>query len=103
LGNKNVILSSGQQHVCFPNQVKPSSEWEARIDQIMQQIESSLDEAERHRLYAQVQRLWSEYLPEINLVAPREAVAYKAKFGNIHPVPLPPRATWNCEEIYLKK
>jgi hypothetical protein len=42
-------------------------------------------------------------LPEINLVAPREAVAYKNKFGNLRVAALPPRATWNCEEIYVKK
>lgn len=102
-GNKNIVLSSGLQHVCFPSQARPSADWEARADQLMQQIESSPDHAERYRLFAQVQRIWSEYLPEINLIAPREAVAYKNKFGNLHPVPLPPRATWNCEEIYLKK
>ena len=102
-GTKNIILSSGLQHVCFASQQQPSTEWEARADQLMQQIESSPDNAERHRLYAQVQRIWSEYLPEINLVAPIEAVAYKTKFGNLRPSPLPPRATWNCEEIYVKK
>jgi peptide/nickel transport system substrate-binding protein len=102
-GNKNIILSSGQQHACFASQDHPSTEWEARADQLMQQIDSSLDNAERHRLFAEVQRIWSEYLPEINLVAPLEAVAHKDKFGNLHPVALPPRATWNCEEIYLKK
>ena len=103
LGNKNVLLSSGLQHVCFPSQAQPATEWETRVDRLMQQIEASPDQAERYRLFAQVQRIWSEYLPEINLVAPREAVAYKNKFGNLHPVALPPRATWNCEEIYLKK
>ncbi|HSB07990.1 MAG TPA: ABC transporter substrate-binding protein [Blastocatellia bacterium] len=102
-GNKNIVLSSGQQHACFASQRVPSTEWEARADKLMQQIESSADQAERHRLFAQVQRIWSEFLPEINLVAPREAVAFKNKFGNLHPVALPPRATWNCEEIYLKK
>lgn len=102
-GMKNIILSSGLNHVCFVSQQKPSSEWEARADQLMQQIESSPDQAERYRLFAQVQRIWSEYLPEINLVASREAVAYKNRFGNLHPAALPPRATWNAEEIYVKK
>ncbi len=102
-GQKNIILSSGLNHVCFPRQQKPSTEWEARADQLMQQIESSSDQGERHRLFAQVQRIWSEYLPEINLVASREAVAYKNKFGNLHPAALPPRVLWNSEEIYLKK
>lgn len=101
--SKNILLSSGLNHVCFASQPTPSTEWEALADQLMQQIETSLDNAERHRLYAQVQRIWSEYLPEINLVAPREAVAYKNRFGNLRPSALPPRATWNCEEIYVKK
>ena len=102
-GQKNIILSSGLNHVCFPSQQKPSTDWEARADQLMQQIESSPDQAERYRLFAQVQRIWSEYLPEINLAASREAVAYKTRFGNLHPAALPPRATWNAEEIYVKK
>lgn len=102
-GTKNVILSSGLQHACFASQQQPSTEWEARADKLVQMIESSLDNAERHRLYAEVQRIWSEYLPEINLVAPIEAVAYKTKFGNLHPSVMPPRATWNCDEIYVKK
>ena len=102
-GQKNIILSSGLNHVCFPSQQKPSTDWEARADQLMQQIESSPDQAERYRLFAQVQRIWSEYLPEINLAAAREGVAYKTRFGNLHPAALPPRATWNAEEIYVKK
>jgi peptide/nickel transport system substrate-binding protein len=99
---KNIILSSGLQHVCFPNQDHPSTDWEARADQAIQQAEAAADDAERRRHFAEVQRIWSEYLPEINLVAAREAVAYRTKFGNLRPVALPPRATWNCEEIYIK-
>jgi peptide/nickel transport system substrate-binding protein len=100
---KNIILSSGLQHVCFPSQEHPSTEWEARADKLMQQAETAPEQAERYRAFAEVQRIWSEYLAEINLVSPLEAVAHKNKFGNLHPVALPPRATWNCEEIYLKK
>lgn len=99
----NILLSSGAQHVCFPGQATPSTDWEARVDQILRLINSPPDLAERQRMYAEIQRIWSEQLPEINLVSQKEAVAYKKKFGNIHPVPLPPRASWNCEEIYEKK
>ncbi len=101
-GTKNIILSSGQNHACFASQAQPSTEWEARADHLMQQIDSSPDHAEQYRLFGEVQRIWSEYLPEINLVSPREGVAYKSKFGNLRPSPLQPRATWNCEEIYVK-
>lgn len=102
-GTKNIVLSSGLQHVSFASQQQPSTEWEARADKLMQQAETAPNQAERYRLFAQIQRIWSEYLPEINLVAPIEAVAYKTKFGNLHPSVMPPRATWNAEEIYVKK
>ena len=69
----------------------------------MKEIETDADAAERKRLWAEVQRIWSEQLPEINLVSAIEAVAYKNKFGNIKAAALPPRVTWNCEEIYVKQ
>jgi len=103
LNTSNVLLSSGLQHVSFPGQQNPATEWEARVDQIIHSINSPPDLEERKRMYAEAQRIWSEELPEINLVSQKEAVAYKTKFGNMHPVPLPPRASWNCEEIYVKK
>src|SRR5262249_10148029 len=100
---KNILLSSGLQHVWSPSQPAPSTEWEARIDHLVYQIQESRDEAERKRLYGEIQKLWSEQLPEIDLVAEQEAVAYKTTIGNVHPSPLPPRATWNIEEIYFKR
>src|SRR5262245_29377216 len=99
---KNILLSSGAQHVCFPKQKRPSSEWESRVDQLTYSLESK-PEAERQKMYAEIQRIWSEELPEINLVAAREAVAYRNKFGNLLPSSLPPRVTWNSEEIYQKR
>jgi ABC-type transport system substrate-binding protein len=99
--SKNIVLSSAAQHVSFPLQSKPSTPWEAEIDRLMHQIESTPDLAGRTRLYAEVQRIWSEQLPEINLIAPREAVAYRNKFGNLYPAALPPRVVWNSDEIYL--
>jgi peptide/nickel transport system substrate-binding protein len=100
---KNVLLSSGAQHYCFPQQRKPSTPWEARIDQLVHEIESSSDPAEYRRKYAEIQRIWSEQLPEINLVYARDAVAYRTRFGNLLPAALPPRATWNAEEIYIRR
>lgn len=100
---KNLLLSSGESHTFFPSQKSPSTEWEARIDQLIKQIDETLDFAERKRLYAEVQRIWSEQMAEINLVAERAGIAYKSRFGNISPSTLPPRVTWNSEEIYIKR
>jgi peptide/nickel transport system substrate-binding protein len=101
--SKNILLSSGLNHACFPSQQTPSTPWEARIDELVHKIDVSLDANERNQYYSEIQRIWSEQLPEINLVAQQEAVAYKNKFANVRPSPLPPRATWNSEEIYLKQ
>jgi peptide/nickel transport system substrate-binding protein len=100
---KNVLLSSAETHTFFPKQKTPATEWEARIDQLVKQIDETLDVQERKKMYAEIQRIWSEQMAEINLVSERAAIAYKNKFGNISPSTLPPRVTWNCEEIYIKK
>jgi peptide/nickel transport system substrate-binding protein len=101
--SKNIIISSGLNHVCFPNQTKPSTEWEARIDKLSHEIDITADAAERKRLYAEIQRIWSEQLPEINIVCQVDAIAYKNRFGNLRPSIMPPRITWNSEELYIKK
>ncbi|HJQ22678.1 MAG TPA: ABC transporter substrate-binding protein [Blastocatellia bacterium] len=100
---KNITLSSALNHACFPSQSKPSTDWEARIDQLVHEIDREPDAAARKQKFAEVQRIWSEQLPEINLVAQEEAVAFKKKFGNLLPSTLPPRVSWNAEEIYIKK
>jgi len=101
--SKNTLLSSGMSHACFPNQTKPSTDWEARIDQLIHEIDAEPEAAVRKQKYAEVQRLYSEQLPEINLVVQKESVAFKKKFGNLLPSILAPRVSWNAEEIYMKR
>lgn len=103
INSKNILLSSGLNHACFASQAHPSTEWEARIDQLTHEIDGEPDLAVRKRKYAELQRIWSEQLPEINLIAQKEAVAFKKKFANVLPSNLAPRASWNVEEIYIKQ
>lgn len=100
---KNTLLSSGQNHAFFPQQKAPSTEWEARLDELVKKIDETADQAQRKQMFAEVQRIWSEQMAEINLVSERVAIAYKNKFGNASPTPLPPRFTWNSEELYIKR
>jgi len=99
---KNILTSSSLNHVSFPLQKTPSTEWEAEVDELVRKMDVTLDHEERKRIYGRIQRIWSEQLPEIYLVAEKEAVAYRNKFGNIRPSVMRPRLTWNVEEIYLK-
>ncbi len=100
---KNVIVSSSQNHTFFPGQKTPSTEWEGRIDQLVKQIDETLDVAKRKEMFGEIQRIWSEQMAEINLISERLGIAYKNKFANIRPTTLPPRITWNAEEIYIRK
>ena len=100
---KNIVLSSGSLHACFPNQTKPSTEWEAHVDRLVHEIDAEPDAAVRKQKFAEIQRIYSEQLPEINLIVQKEAVAFKKKFGNLLPSIHAPRVSWNAEEIFIKK
>jgi peptide/nickel transport system substrate-binding protein len=103
INTKNITLSSGYQHVCFPNQKTPSSDWEAEIDRLTHEIDREPDLAISRQKFAKIQRIWSQQLPEINLLVQKEAVAYKRKFANVAPSAHAPRVSWNVEEIYIKQ
>src|SRR5205085_6737263 len=47
INTKNITLSSALNHVCFPSQQRPSTDWEARIDQLVHEIDREPDIAVR--------------------------------------------------------
>lgn len=100
---KNIILSSGQLHYSNPNQKTPATPWEARIDELMQLNQRTLDPAQRKAQIDEIVKIWSENLPEIDMVAPNYFVAAKNRIGNFRPSPLPLYTYWNIEELYLTK
>jgi peptide/nickel transport system substrate-binding protein len=66
---KQIILSSGRLHYGRPLQPEPATEWERKIDGLMYQNQRTRDLTRRQRQFSEIQRLWSENLPEIDLVA----------------------------------
>ena len=100
----NVLQSSGFTHQWFPRQKSPSTEWEARIDYLMDAELKTLDFAERKKDYDEVQQIMGEQQPMIFTVVPVVYAAVRADIGNLRPTPLDEfRATWNAEELYFKK
>jgi peptide/nickel transport system substrate-binding protein len=100
----NVIKSSGFTHQWFPRQKTPSTEWEARLDQLMDEQLKALDFAKRKKIYDEVQEILGEEVPMIFTVTPFYYAAARADIGNLRPTPLSfYRATWNAEELYFKK
>ncbi len=103
-GHMNVIKSDGFTHQWFPRQKSPSTDWEARLDYLMDAQMKTLDFAERKKDFDEVQEILCEQEPMIFTVTPYFYAAMRSDIGNVRPTPLSSyRATWNAEELYFKK
>jgi len=100
----NVICSAGFTHQWFPRQKSPSTDWEARLDYLMNAQNKTLDFNERKKDYDEVQEILSQQVPMIFTVTPFYYAAVRSDIGNVRATPLSGyRATWNIEELYFKK
>ncbi|MGA2801620.1 MAG: ABC transporter substrate-binding protein [Verrucomicrobiota bacterium] len=100
----NVIKSDGFTHHWFPRQKAPSTDWEARLDFLMDAQLRTLDFAERKKDYDEVQETLAEQAPLIYTVTPMYYAAIRSDIGNVRATPLSYyRVTWNAEELYFKK
>jgi peptide/nickel transport system substrate-binding protein len=100
----NTIKSSGFTHEWFPREKTPSTDWEARLDQLMDAQMQTLDYAERKKDYDEVQEILAEQQPMIFTVTPMYYAAIRPDVGNARASALSSyRATWNAEELYFKK
>ena len=101
-GGKAIYKSDGFLHVWNPRQKTPATDWEARIDDIMDAQEKTLDEAERVRLVHEMQGIFAEQLPLIFLTTPLSYSGIKSKWQNVKVPPLG-SVIWNIEELYDKE
>ena len=99
----NVWLSSGGSHLWNPNQEKPITAWEAEIDGLMRRQMTTLDHAERKRLYDRVQQIAAENLPLICLASPNILVAARKDLGNFQPAIVDHYTLWNVEQLYWRR
>ena len=100
----NVLRSSEDLHQWFPFQRSPATDWEARIDALMDAQMRTLDVAERKKAFDEVQAILSDELPMIYTVSPFSCAALRSNVGNVRPsVATPYRLTWNIEELYFRK
>ncbi len=93
--------SGGAFHVWHPSQAKPASEWERQIDDLMSKQTTTLDRAERRRLFTEVQHIFAANLPVLYFAAPKVVVATSARVGGALPSVLSPTVLWNAEMLSL--
>jgi peptide/nickel transport system substrate-binding protein len=100
----NVLKSDAPLHQWFPRQRTPSTEWERRVDALMDDQMHTLDFQRRKKDFDEVQAIWAEELPMVCIAAPSTAAAVRSNIGNVRPaIASPYHATWNIEELYFKK
>lgn len=98
----NVWLSSGSTHLWHLGEKQPATDWEAKLDRLMQQQMVTLNYARRKKLYDQAQEIISENVPFVFLGTPDVLAAAKAQVGNFHPALLDPYTLWNADQLYLR-
>jgi peptide/nickel transport system substrate-binding protein len=96
-------LSSGSSHLWHPNQKSPATAWEAQIDDLMARQSTTLDRAERQRLFAEVQRIFVAHNPAIYFVTPRIYVATSMRVAPAKPGLERPQILWAADELAVAK
>ena len=97
--NPEFWLSSGGFHLWNPNQTKPGTRWEARIDTLMREHAGETDLERRRQAFAEVQRIFATELPSIYFVAPRVTIATSPRVMNPTPAPQIPQLLWSADTL----
>jgi peptide/nickel transport system substrate-binding protein len=91
-------LSRAPLHLWNPGQETPQTDWEARVDELMESQMEELDPTARRARFFEVQRIIYDQLPVLDLVVPHVLLGAARRVGNLNPTPLA-HALWNAEEI----
>jgi len=97
----NLWLSSSENHQWNPMQKTPETEWEAKMDKLMHEQASTLDENQRKNYFDDVQRIVWEQEPFIYLVNRDALSAVSPAVQNVQPAVLRPQVYWNIEQLTL--
>ncbi len=101
--NLDFWFSRGSQHFWNVSQKTPATDWERRIDELMTRQIASSNEAERKRLFDQVQKIFAEHLPVIYFVAPRIYVAATSRVTNLTPAVSRPQLLWSPDAVAVTR
>jgi peptide/nickel transport system substrate-binding protein len=96
------FLSSGSPTCRWrPKQLKPATDWEARIDDLLAKQAGETNPDSRRAAFHEIQRILAEQLPVIPIVARHIPAAANQRIGNYHPSVIFPFSLWNAEELFI--
>ena len=99
----NLLLSSGDVHQWRPNQKSPSTEWEAKVDQLFAEQVSESNPGKRKSKFYEIQRIVADQSPVIPIVTRHIVSAANSRVGNFSPSPIFPYSMWNADELFIKQ
>jgi peptide/nickel transport system substrate-binding protein len=76
-----------------------TTDWERRINELMTKQAASTDRVERVQLFADVQKLYTEHMPEIYVAAPYTYVVTNMHLLNVKPSREAPALLWNADQL----
>ncbi|MCC7415506.1 MAG: ABC transporter substrate-binding protein [Acidobacteria bacterium] len=97
--NPDFWLSSGTAHVWNMMQTTPATSWERQIDELFAKQAASSDEGERHRLFADIQKIFAAHQPVLYFVAPRVFVASSSRVAHVEPGLTRPQLLWAPDRV----
>jgi len=98
-GNMDYWVSSGEGHFWNIASEKPATEWEARIDALMQEQARTIDMDKRRELFNQVQRIMAENAPALFFAVPRLYAAHSTRVQGAVPSVIRPNLLWNVDML----
>jgi peptide/nickel transport system substrate-binding protein len=100
----NILKSDSFDHEWYRLQKTPSTPWEARMDELVNDQLQTLNQSERRKYYDEIQQILAEQMPMIPTVSQRAFAAIRSDLANTRGTTLDPnRLAWNLEELYFKK
>lgn len=94
--------SSGSFHVWHPNQPSPATAWELRLDTLAEELSNAKEEAARHRVFAEMQRILREEMPIICFAAPKVMVPVSKRLSETPAGRTRPHLLWSPESLQLR-
>ncbi|HUV12325.1 MAG TPA: ABC transporter substrate-binding protein [Acidobacteriota bacterium] len=97
----NVLSSGGSFHMWNPLQVRPASDWEARIDELMLLQGTLLDRDKRFEAFHEVQEILAWEVPYIPIVNRNILVAWQPHIKNLRAASVFPYGLSEIWAVYL--
>lgn len=101
-GFSTFLKSSGSVHQWHPEQQKPSTEWEAQIDELVTSLSQDANHESRKRAFDQIQSIMADETPVISIVSRHIVLGANSRVGNLIPASFLPYSLWNVEMLFIK-